>query len=131
MKYLALVALMILVTPTIAGTAPVKDSPSRLAQNAPLALASRQVIGPDRQPVLFAFRLTPNNEHDSGWVFWSGNEDQEFVNDNANTVVTPLSAFLQMDPTLSDLINRPAGTAWERDAPGAPWQEVPGYLDGP
>ena len=94
-----------------------------------LALASKQVIGPNRQPVGFAFHLKPNNPQDSGWVFWSGNEDQAFIDDNANTVVSPLDSFVKLDPTLTELLNRPIGTAWERDGPGEPWREVPGYLD--
>jgi hypothetical protein len=106
-------------------------APTESSAEAPgmLVLASKQVIGPDRQPVAFAFHLKPNNPQDSGWVFWSGNEDQEFIDDNANTVVSPLDAFLKLDPSLSEILDRPVGTAWERDGPGKPWREVPGYLE--
>jgi hypothetical protein len=129
MQSLLIVLLMILSLPALAQRGPpMTEPPHNFVKNAPLVLASKQVIGPHRLPVEFAFRLKPNNANDSGWVFWSGHETQEFINNNSNTVVCPLSSFLQMDPSLQDLLKQPIGTAWERDSPTGTWREVPGYL---
>lgn len=101
---------------------------TNLAASAPLALASRQVIGPERLPVLFAFRLKPNNPHDSGWVLWSGLEDQTYIADNRNTVVCPLAGF--PGSPLDKIADKPVGTAWERPDEGGQWTEVVGYFGG-
>ena len=103
--------------------------PANFTKHAPLVLASKQVIGANRLPVCFAFCVTPNNEADSGWVFWSGNEDQTYINDSSNTLVCPLLSFLELDSSLINLIKNPLGTAWERDNPKGEWREVVGYFD--
>jgi hypothetical protein len=102
--------------------------PENFARNAPLVLASKQVCGPDRLPICFAFRLPPNNEADSGWVFWSGKESQEFIDDNSNTVVCPLFSFIDMDSTILDVLRNPIFSAWERDHVSDAWKEVKDYF---
>jgi hypothetical protein len=101
---------------------------SNFAATAPLVLASRHVIGPDRLPVLFAFRLKPNNPHDSGWVLWSGSEDQAYIHDNRNTVACPLANF--PGSSIDEIVDKPIGTAWERQDTASTWTEVVGYFSG-
>jgi hypothetical protein len=132
MRNFVFAVLVLFSLPTFAKSdIPVNQEHESTNQEAKLVLATRQVIGPNRLPVCFAFHLKPNNKNDSGWVFWSGHEDQEYISNSANTVPAPLESFLKIDPSLNDLINRPVGTAWERDSVNDPWREVPGYLDGP
>lgn len=106
----------------------VNPVPKSLLQNAPLVLASKQVCGSGRLPVCFAFRLQPHNEADSGWIFWSGLEDQNFIDDSSNTLVCPLSSFIDMDSTILDVLRNPVLTAWERDRVGDEWREVKDYF---
>ena len=105
-----------------------KPTPTHLEPYAPLVLASRRVIGPDRVPVCFAFRLKPNNEYDSGWVFWGGDESQEFIDEDENTAVCPMLPFLEMDDSLRTIVQLPVGTAWERSSRESAWVEVTGYI---
>ncbi len=98
--------------------------PANFTKYAPLVLASEQVMGPKRLPVCFAFRVAPNNEADSGWVFWSGSESQAYVDDSANSHVCPLLSFLELDPSLLNIIKYPIGTAWERASAKDEWREV-------
>ncbi len=106
----------------------IKTAPAEFTKNAPLVLASKQVCGVNRLPVCFAFRLEPNNEADTGWVFWSGEEDQDFIDDSSNTLVCPLFSFIDMDSTLLDVIRNPVSTAWERNHVGDEWREVEDYF---
>jgi hypothetical protein len=91
-----------------------------------LVLASEKVIGPDGEPVLFAYREPGANEQDSGWRFFHGDEDEPYTSDPRNITLCPLSSFLEFDPTLRVIINSPAGTAWERWTPSGPWQPADG-----
>ncbi|MDH6169372.1 hypothetical protein M2282_004536 [Variovorax boronicumulans] len=93
---------------------------------APLVLASDQVMGPNRLPVGFAYRVKPNNPHDSGWIFLSGKESQEML-DNNPPKICPLNSFLKMDPSLAAITESPVGSAWERSGAQAPWEEVFGF----
>lgn len=105
-----------------------KSLPSSFTQFAPLVLASQQVTGPDRLPVCFAFRVEPNNESDSGWIFWSGQEDQDYIDEPSNTIICPLISFIEMDHSIEDVTHNPIGTAWERDNLEDTWREVVGYF---
>ena len=93
---------------------------------APLVLASDQVMGPNRLPVCFAYRVEPNNSYDSGWIFISGRESQEVLDGNSPNIC-PLNSFLEMDPSLAEIIDKPVGSNWERSSAAAPWEEVFGF----
>ncbi|RDZ26866.1 immunity protein Imm33 domain-containing protein [Lysobacter silvisoli] len=95
----------------------------KFAAFAPLVLASDEVMGPQRRPVRFAYRLAPNNEHDSGWVFLSGEESQDWL-DAHPPKICPIRSFLQMDPSLAEVLAGPIGSAWERDTGDAPWRRT-------
>lgn len=98
----------------------------KFAALAPLVLASDQVMGPQRLPVCFAYRVKPNNPYDSGWIFSSGKESQQHLDDNPPKIC-PLNSYLKMDPTLGEITERAVGSAWERDGAGEPWTEVRGF----
>ena len=101
------------------------------AQQASLVLASREVIGPNRLPVGFAYREKSDNEY-SGWVFLSGHESQEYLDDSSNLALSPLDLFLEMDPSLAEIIDRPVGTYWKRDNnPKSRWSQIVDHPDAP
>jgi hypothetical protein len=103
--------------------------PKNFTKYAPLVLATGQVTGPNRRPICFAFRTEPNNDADSGWVFWSGEEDQAYLDNSSNTGLYPLLGFLELDPSLEAILRHPINTAWERDDVSDAWREVVGYFD--
>lgn len=86
-----------------------------------LVLVSEKIIGPEREPVLLAFREPRANEQDSGWRFFHGDEDEQYTSDPYNIALCPLSSLLGIDPSLRAIINHPAGTAWGRDSAFEPW----------
>ncbi|MEG3790365.1 DUF2185 domain-containing protein [Lysobacter sp. CCNWLW3] len=102
---------------------PPADGDDRLAAFAPLVLASDRVTGPQRLPVRYAYRSEPNNPHDSGWIFQSGDETQAWLDANPPKIY-PLERFIRMDESLLDIVRAEVGSAWERDSAQAPWRRI-------
>lgn len=96
-----------------------------------LAVVSRQVIGPERHFIGFANRQAPMNKTDSGWAFLSGKESQEFLDDSSNSIALPLRQIIEIDPSLTGLLDQPADTYWERSDPGSAWREIVDYSREP
>lgn len=59
-----------------------------------------------------------SNFPDSGWRFFSGEEDDDYVNDLAHTEVYHLNTICNYDPDIRPLLSAPYGTAFMRDADG-------------
>jgi hypothetical protein len=71
------------------------------------------------RPVGFMYRqLRPDNEHDSGWRFMAGNEDQDYMDDEANHGVYDVNTIANYDRTIVPLLDSPPGSVFER-APGS------------
>ena len=62
----------------------------------------------------FLYREAAAFEHDSGWRFFSGAEDDAYANDSANYETLPLSQILTAHPEIAPLMQQNAG-AWEWD----------------
>jgi hypothetical protein len=103
---------------------PAREVDEPIGKDGHLVLSSEKVIGPTREPVLFAYRERSANEQDSGWRFFHGDEDEAYTADPMNIALCPLSSLLSLDPTLRVVINRPAGTAWRRDSVVEPWRPL-------
>jgi hypothetical protein len=134
MKFLAASALIVLLLPTNCAwsSPPVKAFAHPVPEQGDLiGIVSRQVIGPNRRFIGFANRQAPIRKFDSGWAFLSGKESQEFLDEPSNSVALPIRELLEMDPSLSELMDKPAGTYWERDSQDSPWREIADYPGGP
>jgi len=99
-------------------------------QQTELVLASLQVVGPYRAPTGFAYRERSDKEY-SGWVFLSGSESQEYLDNSKNLVLSPLELFLELDPSLKFIANKPVGTYWELTNSDSPWSQIEDYPDAP
>lgn len=81
-------------------------------------IASNQVAKEGR-PVGYLYREEPDNENDSGWRVFSGEESQEYADDAANFAMYNASTILEIDPTIVTLLDSPWPVAFERSASGA------------
>ncbi|MBR4840673.1 MAG: DUF2185 domain-containing protein [Paludibacteraceae bacterium] len=63
----------------------------------------------------YMYREEPDNERDSGWRFFSGEEDQEYVDDPENIEMFSLNTIANYDPDIISLLNAPYGSAFERE----------------
>ncbi|WP_328452497.1 DUF2185 domain-containing protein [Amycolatopsis sp. NBC_00438] len=91
---------------------------------AKLALVSARVAR-DGAPVTWLHREAPDNEEDSGWRVFAGDETQEYVDDAANCRLLPLRELIRADPGLEELLGHPAPAAFERAGPDVAFVPVP------
>ena len=75
------------------------------------AIVSKQV-SQQHEAIGFLYREAAAFEHDSGWRFFSGAEDDAYANDSANYETLPLSQILTAHPEIAPLMQQSAG-AWE------------------
>jgi hypothetical protein len=70
------------------------------------------------KPVGYLYREEPDNENDSGWRVFSGEESQEYADDASNFAMYNVSTILEIDPTIVTLLGAPWPVAFERGASG-------------
>ncbi len=58
--------------------------------------------------------LEEDAENDSGWRFLAGTEDQEYVDNEANSKVYEVETIADFDPAIIPYLNYPFGTELER-----------------
>lgn len=64
----------------------------------------------------FMYREKPDEdiENDSGWRFFSGTEDQDYVDDYANSEILTINTVANYDPAILPYLKAKFGSEWER-----------------
>ena len=75
---------------------------------------ARDHITVDMRPILFMYREPPDNETDSGWRFFSGDEAQDYVDDPENIGLYDVNTIANYDPAIIPHLDAPAFSAFER-----------------
>ncbi|MFB1484563.1 DUF2185 domain-containing protein [Corallococcus sp. RDP092CA] len=81
------------------------------------ALVTRY-IAEGGEPIRFAERSKPAAEEDSGWLFTSGLETEEYMKDRANAVIVPLRSLLGRCKELDAILDAPVGAVFRREGDG-------------
>lgn len=77
-------------------------------------LATRYLVDNGRK-VRFMYRERPDSKDDSGWRFFSGDEDQAYVDDPANIAIYDIETILGLDRDVEPYLSAPEGSAFERE----------------
>jgi hypothetical protein len=72
----------------------------------------------DRQQVGYMYREEAIADHDSGWRFFSGKEDKEYADNEANFAFYPINTIANYDPEIIPYLALPIGTELARNAEG-------------
>ena len=74
------------------------------------------LISLEGEKIGFMYReeLEEDAENDSGWRFLAGTEDQEYVDNDANSKVYEVETIADFDPAIIPYLNYPFGTELER-----------------
>jgi hypothetical protein len=62
----------------------------------------------------YMYREESDEKMDSGWRFFSGTEDQEYVDDPNNTMIYDVNTIANYDRAIIPYLNLPYGTELER-----------------
>ena len=92
----------------------------RTRTDARAAIVCEHVAGAGA-PIKIAVRDEPEDEVDSGWQFLCGMVREE---DMHRAKVWAVDEVLEVEPTLADHIDDPAGTTLMRTGPHAPWSGI-------
>ena len=73
------------------------------------ACVSRMIVD-DGYQVGYMVREEPHAEEDSGWAFYGGEEDEEYVSDPNNFIISTIFPVVSADPVVEDYLERPVGS---------------------
>jgi hypothetical protein len=104
-------------------TVPEKAFRLRPDQIAPVAVGLGACIATDRitvdgMPVGYCYREVPDNDPDSGWRFFAGDESPEYMDDPSNHGIYDLNTIANYDPDIVSLLAHPAPCAFEKSGDG-------------
>ena len=68
----------------------------------------------DGEPVDFMYRDSPDFENDSGWRFFSGTENQAYVDNADNWAIYDVNTIANYDNAIIAYLDLPTGTTLER-----------------
>lgn len=86
------------------------------------AFATKRVAE-ERRRVRFMYREDPERDDDSGWKFFSGDEEQDYVDDPDNVGIYAVATIAEIDPDIVPLLDTPPPCAFERTQEGEPFVE--------
>jgi len=69
----------------------------------------------DQRPVGWMYRENGDNEIDSGWRFFAGDESDEYVSDPSNFELYDVNTVANYDPAIIPFLDAPVGSAYSRD----------------
>lgn len=74
----------------------------------------------------YMIREEPNYDMDSGWQFFSGTEDQEYIDNPENSAIYDVNTIANYDKAIIPYIHLPVGTQLERIRGTNTFQIIPG-----
>lgn len=69
----------------------------------------------DGLPIMYFYRDTPVNDMDSGWRFFSGEEDDDYMTEPDFHSVYDLNTIANYEPAIIPLLAYPVGSEFERE----------------
>jgi len=80
----------------------------------------------DGLPIDYMYREGADYEHDSGWRFFSGTEDQDYVDNPDNTMIYAVNTIANYDRAIIPYLHLPIGVELERVRGTDEFRLIPG-----
>jgi len=68
----------------------------------------------DGKKVGYMYRVIPEEGEDSGWRFTAGDESQEYIDDEKNSMIFDLNTIANYDKSIIPYLAFPTGSEFER-----------------
>jgi len=72
----------------------------------------------DGQPITYMYREIPDNKQDSGWRFFSGDEDDNYLDDENNISIMNINTIAHYDQSILPFLESDYDTAFAKDENG-------------
>lgn len=92
-------------------------------------LASKMLVDGKRK-VRYMYHENPTGPEDSGWRFFCGDEDAEYVNDPSNIAIYDIHTVLKIDRSVIPYLSEKAVIAFERTKNRGPFAISKGFVPG-
>jgi hypothetical protein len=80
----------------------------------PGSATATDMITVEGRDVGYMYRESALAQGDTGWRFFSGDEDESYIKNNDNTGIYNINTIANYDPSIIAYLNEPPGSAWER-----------------
>jgi len=80
------------------------------------AATATDMITVEGRDVGYMYRESALAQGDTGWRFFSGDEDESYINNIENIGIYNINTIANCDPSIIAYLNEPSGSAWERIA---------------
>ena len=90
-----------------------EDQIERLVDLNTVCIASDRITV-DGMKVGYMYREEPDNEFDSGWRFFAGDEDEQYTNNPNNFEIYGLNTICNYDQNIIPYLTKPVGTRLDR-----------------
>ena len=85
-----------------------------MKKNLGYVFATKMLVD-EKRKVRFMYREEATDDNDSGWRFFCGDEDQEYVENPDNTRIYDIETILNIDKSVSPYLQSAIGVAFERE----------------
>jgi hypothetical protein len=75
-----------------------------MKQNFGYVIAPKIVVD-EKKKIRFMYREEPDDNQDSGWRFFSGEEDQEYVDNPDNLTIYDVNTIIEIDPDVEEFLD--------------------------
>lgn len=86
-------------------------------------IASNEVMITGK-PIGYLYREEPDNENDSGWRVFSGEETQEFADEPSNFAMYNATTIVEKEPAIVKFLDCDYPIAFERDVESGEFVEI-------
>lgn len=91
-------------------------------------LATKMLVD-EKRKVRFMYHQKPDNAQDSGWRFFCGDEDDDYVNKAENIAIYDINTILSIDKSIMPYLSAAVGSAFERENENDCFIFVENFLD--
>lgn len=72
----------------------------------------------DGQSINYMYREEPDNKQDSGWRFFAGDEDEDYLDNEANIELMNINIIAHYDKSIIPYLEAPYGIAFAKNDQG-------------